>query len=297
MIIESGPPPRPSEDDTPTQTFGVILPDEPPPAVPAGTPREEHGLTALLERDAADGLPPRIRERRTAKLTAALVAMVLIVLGVASYEVVSGVGHGTKTAAAPSQAARQISASAAAASTGTPVNSPSASSAPASSAPRSSAPASSTAASAPVAVRMLRPVAATAVGPGGRTGDDAQNAQAVLGGSARTPWTTDWYDTAEFGGLQTGTGLLLNLGATRTVDAVTVTLALPGVSFQLRAGQSADQASLPVIDTVQGAGGTVQLNLAHPVHVRYLLIWFTKLAPDGAGTYQAKVSSVTVRGS
>ncbi|HLJ98815.1 MAG TPA: hypothetical protein VKU39_02780 [Streptosporangiaceae bacterium] len=290
MITESGPPPWPSEDDTPTQTFGVILPDDPPPAATSATPREEHGLTALLERDNDNVLPPRVRERRTAKLTAALAAVVLIVLAVATYEVVSGVGDGTKTAAhtgGVSHPAQQASARATAVS----------SSASASSPPPSSAAAGSAPAAAPVVARTLHPVSATAVGPGGRAGDDPQNARSVLGGGSRTPWTTDWYNTAEFGGLQTGTGLLLDLGSARTVGAVTVTLALPGVNFQLRAGQSADLASLGVVSTQQGVGGTVQLSFAHPVHARYLLIWFTRLAPDGAGTYQAKVGSVTVRGS
>lgn len=290
MITESGPPPWPSEDDTPTQTFGVILPDDPPPA----TAREEHGLTALLERDNNDVLPPRVRERRTAKLTAALSAVVLIVLAIATYEVVTGVGDGTKTAAhtgGASPLAQRASVSATAASSSASASAPQPSSA------AGSAPAGSAPAAAPVVARTLRPVSAMAVGPGGRAGDDPQNAQSVLGSGSRTPWTTDWYNTAEFGGLQTGTGLLLDLGSARTVDAVTVTLGLPGVNFQLRAGQSADLASLGVVSSQQGAGGTVQLGLAHPVYARYLLIWFTRLAPDGTGTYQAKVSSVTIRGS
>jgi hypothetical protein len=40
----------------------------------------------------------------------------------------------------------------------------------------------------------------------------------------------------------------------------------------------------------------VQLPLSTPVHVRYLLIWFTKLPPDPAGTYQASVYKITVQG-
>lgn len=290
MITESGPPPLPSEDDTPTQTFGIIRPDDPPPAAtsatPAPAPREEHGLTALLERDSDELLPRRTKERRSAKVTAVLGAVVLIVLGVAAYEVVSGVGHGAKTAAASTHPARP---SAAAPST-----------VPAISAPatvRPSAPASSAPAPPPVVVRTLRPVSAIAVGPGGRTGDDPRNAQSVLGSGTRTPWQTDWYDTAEFGGLQTGTGLLLDLGSVRTVDAVTVALGIPGVNLQIRAGQSANPGGLGVVATAAGAHGAVQLRLSRPAHARYLLIWFTRLAPNGRGTYQAEVNGVTVLGS
>jgi hypothetical protein len=40
----------------------------------------------------------------------------------------------------------------------------------------------------------------------------------------------------------------------------------------------------------------VQLRPGAPVHVRYLLIWFTKLPPDNAGHYQAGVYRITVQG-
>jgi hypothetical protein len=38
------------------------------------------------------------------------------------------------------------------------------------------------------------------------------------------------------------------------------------------------------------------LSLTAPAHARYLLIWFTKLPPDSAGTYQASIYAITVRG-
>ena len=42
------------------------------------------------------------------------------------------------------------------------------------------------------------------------------------------------------------------------------------------------------------AGLPVRLRLASHPHVRYLLIWFTRLPPNGAGTYQVFISSVMV---
>jgi hypothetical protein len=50
------------------------------------------------------------------------------------------------------------------------------------------------------------------------------------------------------------------------------------------------------VASAANAGGTVRLRLARPVHARYLLIWFTSLPPDPAGTYQAKVYNVRLRG-
>jgi hypothetical protein len=54
--------------------------------------------------------------------------------------------------------------------------------------------------------------------------------------------------------------------------------------------------SLTTVATEAGAGGTVQLKLNSPAQARYVLIWFTQLAPDGAGTYQAKVYNIAVTG-
>jgi hypothetical protein len=50
------------------------------------------------------------------------------------------------------------------------------------------------------------------------------------------------------------------------------------------------------VATSAGAGGTVQLTLASPVRARYVLIWFTKLPPDRAGTYQVSVYRIAVQG-
>ncbi len=55
-------------------------------------------------------------------------------------------------------------------------------------------------------------------------------------------------------------------------------------------------ASLRQVAASTGAGGTVKLALATPVHARYLLIWFTTLPQDASGTYQASVYAITVKG-
>ncbi len=54
--------------------------------------------------------------------------------------------------------------------------------------------------------------------------------------------------------------------------------------------------SLRQVAVATGAGGTVKLSLATPVHARYLLIWFTILPQDTSGTYQASVYAITVKG-
>lgn len=144
------------------------------------------------------------------------------------------------------------------------------------------------------AVHQVTPVSATAFGPAGTSdGDNPRNASLALSGDASNPWHTDWYTTARFGNLQSGTGLLLDLGRTVTATGVTIQLgSTPGADLQVRAGTSLG--SLSTVASASDAGGTIRLRLTSPARVRYLVIWFTLLPPDSSGTYQADVSGVTV---
>ncbi len=146
----------------------------------------------------------------------------------------------------------------------------------------------------------LTPVTVVAFGPGGpSTGDNPQQAAQAIDGSAAagTGWQTNWYLSPDFGNLQAGTGLLLDLGQTETVTSVQVTLGpTPGATLQLRAGSAPALADLATVARATDAGGVLRLRPAAPVRGRYLLLWFTRLPPDSSGTYQAFVYKVTVQG-
>ena len=136
-----------------------------------------------------------------------------------------------------------------------------------------------------------------AFGPAGTAdGDDQQGAALAIGGDRARPWISQWYATARFGALKQGTGLLLDMGRPVTVASVRLSLVNPGADIQLRAGSKPVPAWLPAVARVSDAGGTAQLKPGAPVHVRYVLIWFTKLPPDNAGHYQAAVYRITVQG-
>jgi hypothetical protein len=233
--------------------------------------------------------PARKRERRKLKLAAALTVVVLAVLGFASYKFVSGVGHtGKTTASHPPAAARSTPA--------TQPSSPAASPATASASPSS---ASSSGQAQPQAqAQTLKPVSVAAFGPAGTAdGDGIAQAGYAIDGNPATDWRTDWYTTSLFGGLQTGTGLLADLGKTATITSVQVTLGgARGANLQIRAGNTAALTSLPPVATATDAAGAVNLKLANPVHARFVLLWFTALPPDNAGTYQAQVYDITVSG-
>jgi transcriptional regulator with XRE-family HTH domain len=154
---------------------------------------------------------------------------------------------------------------------------------------------SATPRSAPPAV--LTPARAVAFGPGGPAhGDDPLGASLAIDRSRRTAWQTDWYTTSHFGGLKAGTGLLLDMGHRVTITSARIKLgAVPGADLQLRAGAPATLAGLRPVASAANAHGTIRLRPATPVRARYVLIWFTQLPPDPAGTYQVNVFNVRLR--
>jgi hypothetical protein len=140
---------------------------------------------------------------------------------------------------------------------------------------------------------------AAAFGPAGTSqGDDPQDAALAIDGNPATAWRTDWYTTPQLGGLQPGTGLLLSLANAATITSATTVLGpMPGGTIELRAGDTPALADLPVVATTANPGGTLTMNLNVPVRAKYVLLWFTSLPPNGAGTYEATVYEVRLTGT
>ena len=162
---------------------------------------------------------------------------------------------------------------------------------PAASSPANTAP--SPAAAAPA--RRLTPVSVSAFGPGG--GDDPQRARLAISNRPGAGWLTDWYTTARFGNLYSGTGLLLDMGHPVTLTAAQIALgAARGASLQLRVGAAPALAHLDAVAHAAGTGGVVRFRLARPARGRYVLIWFTRLPPDPSGTFRAEVWNIRLEG-
>jgi cytoskeletal protein RodZ len=235
-------------------------------------------------------MPLRRRERRRVRWTAFLAVLVLAVLGFASYEFVSGVGRTQHTAASPPSPAGGH--------TNPPASAPAVQGSTAGASATSASPTPSASSPSPAPTQALAPASVAAFGPAGLAdGDDPRGAALAVAGDPARPWISQWYATARFGALKNGTGLLLDMGRTVTVSSVRVSLvSRSGADIDLRAGSRPDLASLPRVASASNAGGTVQLRPGTPVHVRYVLIWFTKLPPDNVGTYRASVYRITVKG-
>lgn len=147
-------------------------------------------------------------------------------------------------------------------------------------------------------IRAIVPVSAVAFGPDGTAdGDNPEAAGRVLTDPA-LGWTTQWYATPNFGNLKQGTGLLLDMGRTVTISSVRLTLgSSPGAAVQLRVGAAPDSGALRAVRTATATGDHLSLPLTTPARGRYVLVWFTRLPPDGAGTYRVSLHRVTVQGS
>ena len=145
--------------------------------------------------------------------------------------------------------------------------------------------------------QVLAPVSIAAFGPGGTGhGDSPQLADLALKGKAATPWHSDWYATPQFGNLQSGTGLLLDMGRTVTVTGARIALGYaPGAALDLRIGSAPTQARMRTVAHSTSASHRVLIHLT-PTRGRYVLVWFTRLPPNQAGTFQASVYDIKVLG-
>jgi len=217
-------------------------------------------------------MPIRPVERRRTNWTAILAAAALVAFGFLGYHLASSGGHATASPAAATRPTHHAAAHHA----------------------THPKPASSPAAQ----LTSLTPVSVTAFGPNGAgQGDNPGQASLAVSNNPATPWNTDWYATPDFGNMQSGTGLLLDMGKPVTVTSVEITLgSTPGADLQLRTGDVPQLADLKTVGTATNAGGVLHLQLAAPAQGQYLLIWFTKLPPDSSGTFEAFVSGVSLKG-
>jgi transcriptional regulator with XRE-family HTH domain len=234
--------------------------------------------------------------RRLLGVAAAVV--VLVLAGVVGVRLASGSTTAKNTADSTAASSAKAGKSASPTTSAAAVSKPAAK---ASAKPSSSAAAKPTPTQPP---RVIPPVttlpvaAASAFGPGGLgDGDNPSGAGYAIASHPPLPWSTNWYATAKFGMLKSGTGLLLRLAHQSTITSVRIDLTgYRGVNLQLKVGDGTSPQDFKVVATADDTGGTVRLTLRHPASARYLLIWFTQLPPNGAGQYQESVYHVVVNG-
>ncbi|MHB1874948.1 MAG: protein kinase family protein [Streptosporangiaceae bacterium] len=158
-------------------------------------------------------------------------------------------------------------------------------------------------------VITLQPVGASGFDPLASYQSDPHNenspaAPLAIDHSLKTAWTTQWYRSATFGGLKSGTGLIIDMGRKVRFTQVTVTFGSePGADVKLLVGNSAarSKANLDSMTTVASGTdvtGAATFTIKSKVTGQYLVIWFTRLPQKpGSGTwYMGQVLNVTVNG-
>ena len=230
------------------------------------------------------------------------VAAVLIALAFIGYQLMgspkpspAGVAVAANSTGRASQAGRGSGGSPDAARSARAPASPS----PSGAAPSGAAPSPSPAAPTPPPSHSMPAVSAAAFGAHGGLGqgDDPQDAHLAIDGRRGTAWHSDWYTTSRFGNLYAGTGLIVNMGHPVTITGVRVTLGpAAGARVAIRVGNRPVLAGMPPVASSAGPGGVIRMTLARPATGRYVLVWFTRLPPDPAGTFKAVVYGIGIRG-
>jgi len=148
--------------------------------------------------------------------------------------------------------------------------------------------------------------------PEGDTGDEnSDDVGLVYDPDPATAWTTNWYTTPEFGNLKDGVGLLIDLGGEREVSDLQIRLGGNATSYEVWTVPpgtteapsepppvSLDHASANwvAVGGEEDAGPMSPFSFDDPVTTRYILLWLTKVPPDGDGTYTGVVNDLTVLG-
>jgi serine/threonine protein kinase len=158
-------------------------------------------------------------------------------------------------------------------------------------------------------VGVLKPVSAQAFE------DNPADASLAIGNNPATAWQTYQYiGSPFFGGLQQGSGLILNMGRPVRLSSVQVTFeSTPGADVQIKIGNPSNPSppqndptvaqsianGMTTVAQRSDVSGTVTFPVSSKASGQYILIWFTKLAPmaNHSGKFQGDISDVVVKGS
>ena len=126
--------------------------------------------------------------------------------------------------------------------------------------------------------------------------ENPQEAPLAIDSNPATAWHTVRYKANDLSG-KPGVGLLVDLGAPRPVDAVTLHLLGNGTDLSLLATDDPTQpyTTFTRMAEVTGAGSVLTLRVPRPVTTRYLVVWLTMI-PSTDGAYQGGVSDISVLG-
>lgn len=151
--------------------------------------------------------------------------------------------------------------------------------------------------STPAGKRQIPVVSAEPFDPLGDGAEHNENIANIHDGTPRTIWYTDRYNSAAFGNLKPGLGVVVDLGSPKSIHSVDLRLPESGAKFELR---SADSAGSSVDDfdvAAQSTADSDRIKLRPKKgteKAQYWLVWFTEL-PDTSEGYRAGIGEITFR--
>jgi len=148
---------------------------------------------------------------------------------------------------------------------------------------------------APPTPRPVAVVGGQAWDPEGDNQEGNASVPRAFDGKQDTMWRSQAYSSAAFGGFpKSGVGLVLDLGQQTDVHEVAVDLR-GGADMTVYVASRLSRDGATAIGTSTGRDGTVTLQPQDgPVRGQLVIVWFTRLAPDGEGKFRAQVAEARV---
>lgn len=153
---------------------------------------------------------------------------------------------------------------------------------------------------------VITPVAVHDFDPEGRDArgrpDPAENPKEVpraVDDNPDTGWTTLTYAGADLGGLKSGVGLLLDLGADRSVQVIRLTIKGTPTSIEAYVAPPGDDApptslaDMLKVGSITADRREATLRLDSPVATRFVVVWLTQL-PAYRNGFRGEIDRVTV---
>jgi serine/threonine-protein kinase len=143
----------------------------------------------------------------------------------------------------------------------------------------------------------LSPDSAGEFDPEGDQKETGTEAQAVDSNPTGTAWSTEHYDTPDFGGLKDGVGLTLDAGSRVTAKTMVIRSLTPGYEGEIYQADGPPPSEFSAwgqpVATISDGKDSETVNLPdRPAEA--FLIWITKAPPaeDDPGRYQMEISDV-----
>lgn len=240
-------------------------------AVPLGSrPRDPSDID--LE-PPAPYLPSGLEEpdRRTSGLALAIVVILLVLTVVAAFYGLRGIGGGSSPTAAKTP------------STSTSASGPTSPSPSSPSSTRSTQPAGT----------AITPVSATGFDPQGNGNEHNELASLVIDGNNSTMWVTHIYQSAQFGGIKKGAGLILDLGKKQQVGSVAINVVGSPTTLQVFVTDTKSITGATPFGILNNGSGD-QTVRGTATNGRYVIVWITSLSQYRTNGYRDQIAQVKV---